>query len=124
MNTRTRNLLKAIIIIAILTILTILAVQTFVVGFKLATYSSDIVESERYADYHYSIREEANEVYNEANEARNELYNSNNPYIRFLANMSNNIIRVPFALIMMFSPIIFFKGVQKYNISRRKRARM
>ncbi len=124
MNKRMKRNLMAIVTLVILLVLTILALQTFVVGFKLVSYRNDIIESHRYADEYSVAREHANEVYNQANEARDELYSSSNPYTRFLANMTNDLIRVPFALFMMLSPVIFFMSVRKYNLSRRKRARI
>ena len=124
MNKRMKRNLMAIVTLTILAILTILALQTFVVGFKLASYTSNIVESQRYANDYSVAREYANKVYADANEARNELYNSRNAYTRFLANMTNNLVRVPFAIFMMLSPVIFFMSVRKYNLSRRKRARI
>ena len=112
MNKRTKDNVKVIVVLFIVAILTILAIQTLVIGLELAMLSNDVVESA------------SNEIYFAVNERRAELYNSSNAYTRLLANMNNNAIRLPFGIFMVLSPVIFFMSVRKYNLSRRKVARM
>lgn len=123
MTRRTKENLKVIIVLGILGILILLAAKTVWVGINLAMCSSDVIESSWNADSYPQIRAEADAVYKSVSVTRNGFYNSSDLYIRWLSNMNNNLIRVPFSILMILSPFIFFYGVRYYNISKRRKRR-
>lgn len=94
----------------ILAVLVVLAVQTIWVGWNLCVFSFEVTE--------YSAQ------YEEIQAARSEhFYNSSNPYINWLSNMSNDLIRVPFSLIVIVSPFLYVMFVRKSNKLKRMRRR-
>ena len=123
MKTRTNENLKVIIILAVLGILAVLAIKTIWVGFNLAMCSSDVIESSWHASEYAAIREEANAVYESTSVTRAKFYNSSDLYIRWLSNMSNNLVRLPFSLFMICSPWLFICVVRKYNMYKRRQRR-
>jgi len=110
MTKRTKENLAVIIVIAITLILFVYSLMTIWTGLNLAMFSFEAVE--------YS------EQYTEIQTAREAFYNSENHYINWLANLSNDVIRIPLSLLIIASPVLFFMSVRKYNLSRRKMARM
>lgn len=93
----------------ILAVLVVLAAQTLWVGMNLIVYSFEATE--------YSVQ------YEEIQEARSEFYNSSNPFINWLSNMSNNLIRVPFSLLIIASPFLYVMFVRKNKELKRSRRR-
>lgn len=96
-----RVLVKAGMQYLILAVLTVLALQTAWVGFNLVLHIVDAVE--------FGL---------DPTQAKHLLYNSGSWYIRWLSQMTNNYVRVPFSLLMMASPFLFLKFVRKYNMSK------
>lgn len=119
MKTRLNKNIKVIAAIAILVILVVLAVKTVWVGINLCIYSNAVVESSWNASEYAAIRAEADAVYENVSAARDKFYNSSDAYIRWLSNLSNNLIRLPLSALIVISPYLFFNIVCKYN--RRKR---
>ena len=118
-----RNIVFIVMLITVA--LAVLAVQTVWVGINLALCSIDVVEASDNASEYPEIRANANTVYENVSETRDIFYNSHNPYIKWLSNMNNNLVRFPFALLVIASPFLFVLSVRKYNLSRRaKKARV
>lgn len=122
MNKRTQDF-KLVVILGILFVLAIMAVQTVWTGLNLCLYSIEVEESGRNADCYPEIRAYADEVYGQVEEGRSKFYNSNNAYIRWISNASN-LVRVPVAIIVISSPVLFIYLVRSYNLNKsRRRAR-
>lgn len=122
MTKRTKENFKVVVLLVALGFFAVLAVKTLWVGINLSLYSNAVVESGRYADEYYQIREEANAVYESVNASRALFYNSSDPYIKWISNM-NNCMRIPFGMLMIFSPFIFVTFVRNYNIRKRRNKR-
>lgn len=122
MTKRTKQNFKLIVTLAVLAVLVVFALKTLWVGFNLMMYSNEVIESGRYANEYYQIREEANAIYESVNIGRANFYNSSDVYVRWLSNL-NNFVRIPFGLLMIFSPYIYVSVVRNYNINKRRRRR-
>jgi len=107
MTKRIKNNLKITVILLTVLALVVLAIQTVWVGVNLALYTNDIVES-------YGSKA----IYEAVNESRAEFYNSSNAYIRWLSNL-DNAYRIPFGILMVFSPVLYVLGVRTYNMCKR-----
>ena len=108
MTRRTKENVRVITKIAILGILVLLACKTIWTGLNLLSYSVDVSESSAYADMYSQIRVEADTVYEAASIGRAKFYNSPDMFVRWISNMSNNLVRIPLSILIVLSPYLFF----------------
>lgn len=123
MKTRSRAFVDGIIFVMIMVVFC----NMFLVSAKMLITKSDVVETKSYLEsYHGDVNnigyESARLTYEECDKAYGELIdglrNSLNPINRVLGGTSN-IIRIPFALIILLIGSIYF--IRCYNLYLRRR---